>query len=176
VQGVFDMTHTKDEALISLITELVGIVALYDMEKARRLGNRVHLALAAPVQERELAGFVIKDGIPVTAVFSEGSHAVSVDGFTWTAQPPAAPVVDCHATGVCVQSGLRAEKPAPVTLISSEQHIALREAFAINSADLYFEANPTHDNDAGRMLFERGFARGFDSHERAIETAKKGQP
>jgi hypothetical protein len=28
--------------------------------------------------------------------------------------PPAAPVVDCHATGVCVQSGLRAEKPAPV--------------------------------------------------------------
>jgi hypothetical protein len=61
-----------------------------------------------------------------------------------------------------------------VTLISSEQHIALREAFAINSADLYFEANPTHDNDVGRMLFERGFARGFDSHELAIETAKKG--
>jgi hypothetical protein len=28
--------------------------------------------------------------------------------------PPAAPVVDCHATGVCVQSGLRAEMPAPV--------------------------------------------------------------
>jgi hypothetical protein len=27
---------------------------------------------------------------------------------------PAAPVVDCHATGVCVQSGLRAEQPAPV--------------------------------------------------------------
>jgi hypothetical protein len=66
-------------------------------------------------------------------------------------------------------------QPAPVTLISSERHIALREAFAINSADLYFEANPTHDNDVGRMLFERGFARGFDSHESAIETAKKGQ-
>ena len=65
-------------------------------------------------------------------------------------------------------------QPAPVTLITFEQHIALREAFAINSADLYFEANPTHDNDVGRMLFERGFARGFDSHERAIETAKKG--
>jgi hypothetical protein len=30
------------------------------------------------------------------------------------ATPPAAPkVVDCHATGVCVQSGLRAEVPAP---------------------------------------------------------------
>jgi len=27
---------------------------------------------------------------------------------------PAAPVVDCHATGVCVQAGLRAEMPAPV--------------------------------------------------------------
>ena len=46
------MTHTKDEALISLIMELVGIVALHDMEKARRLGIRVHQALAAPpVQE-----------------------------------------------------------------------------------------------------------------------------
>ncbi len=47
---------------------------------------------AAPVQELELAGFAMKDGIPVSAVFSDGSHAVSVDGFTWTAQPPAAPV------------------------------------------------------------------------------------
>jgi hypothetical protein len=46
------MTPTKDEALISLITELVGTVALYDMKKARRLGKRVHQALAAPpVQE-----------------------------------------------------------------------------------------------------------------------------
>jgi hypothetical protein len=69
-----------------------------------------------------------------------------------------------------------AAQPAPVTLISREQPIALRDAFAINSANLYFEAHPTHDNDVGRMLFERGFARGFDSHERAIETAKKGQP
>jgi hypothetical protein len=34
------------------------------------------------------------------------------DGMITT--PPAAPkVVDCHATGVCVQSGLRAEMPAP---------------------------------------------------------------
>lgn len=56
-------------------------------------------------------------------------------------------------------------------LITREQHFALREAFAINAADSYFEANPTHDNDVGRMLFERGFARGFDSHERAIEAA-----
>ena len=87
------------------------------------------------------------------------------------AQPE--PVVDCHATGVCVQSGLRAERPSPVTLISREQRIALREAFAIISADLYFEANPANDNDVGRMLFERGFARGFDIHERAIETAHK---
>jgi hypothetical protein len=67
-----------------------------------------------------------------------------------------------------------ATQSAPETLITREQHIALREAFAINSADLYFEVYPTHDNDVGRMLFERGFARGFDSHERAIETAKKG--
>jgi hypothetical protein len=31
-----------------------------------------------------------------------------------TKQARSAPVVDCHATGVCVQSGLRAERPAPV--------------------------------------------------------------
>jgi hypothetical protein len=38
--------------------------------------------------------------------------------------PPAAPkVVDCHATGVCVQSGLRAEMPAPVQPVDSVQAI-----------------------------------------------------
>jgi hypothetical protein len=43
---------TTDEALISLITELVGTVALHDMGKAKRLGKRVQQALAAPpVQE-----------------------------------------------------------------------------------------------------------------------------
>lgn len=55
--------------------------------------------------------------------------------------------------------------------LSNEQHIALREAFAIGAADSYFEAYPTHNNDVGRMLFERGFARGFDSHERAVKGA-----
>ena len=96
-------------------------------------------------------------------------------------RPDYCPVAQEPCQGMCVLSDVRCKirdtppaQPAPVTLISSEQHIALREAFAINSADLYFEANPTHDNDVGRMLFERGFARGFDSHERAIETAKKG--
>jgi hypothetical protein len=58
-------------------------------------------------------------------------------------------------------------------LITHEQHIALREAFAIGAADSYFEAHPTHNNDVGRMLFERGFARGFDSHERAIKGASR---
>jgi len=67
---------------------------------------------------------------------------------------------------------LSAAPTAPAQpLITHEQHIALREAFAIGAADSYFEANPTHNNDAGRMLFERGFARGFDSHERAIKGA-----
>ena len=68
---------------------------------------------------------------------------------------------------------LEATPPAAQSAVAltREQHIALREAFAIGSADSYFEAYPTHDNDVGRMLFERGFARGFDSHERAIATA-----
>jgi hypothetical protein len=62
-------------------------------------------------------------------------------------------------------------QPAPGPKITHEQHIALREAFAIGSADSYFEAYPSQDNNAGRMLFERGFARGFDSYKRAIEAA-----
>jgi hypothetical protein len=43
--------NTKDEALISLMTELVGAVALFDMEEAKRLGKRVQQALAEPVHE-----------------------------------------------------------------------------------------------------------------------------
>jgi hypothetical protein len=36
---------------------------------------------------------------------------------------------------------------------------------ANGSSDAFFAANPTHDNDVGRMLFDRGFVRGFDAHE-----------
>jgi hypothetical protein len=44
--------------------------------------------------------------------FVEGGKVTKTPLYT---TPPAAPkVVDCHATGVCVQSGLRAEMPAPV--------------------------------------------------------------
>jgi len=64
-----------------------------------------------------------------------------------------------------------AAAPQAKPLITREQHFALREAFAIGAADSYFEAYPTHDNSVGRMIFERGFVRGFDSHERAIEAA-----
>jgi hypothetical protein len=66
------------------------------------------------VQERELAGFAMKDGIPVTAVFSDGSRAVSVDGITWTAQPPAAPVQELGARVDAVVAKIKAgiaEKP-----------------------------------------------------------------
>jgi hypothetical protein len=60
----------------------------------------------------------------------------------------------------------------PVELgLTAERHFALREAHAIGASDAYFKAWPTHDNDAGRMLFERGFVRGFDSHARIIERA-----
>jgi hypothetical protein len=59
----------------------------------------------------------------------------------------------------------QAAQPAPQPL-TTEHHIALREAHAIGASDAYFKAWPTHDNDAGRMLFERGFVRGFDCHYR----------
>jgi hypothetical protein len=42
------------------------------------------------------------------------THAVREGWKQLYTTPPAAPVVDCHATGVCIQSGLRAEMPAPV--------------------------------------------------------------
>jgi len=85
----------------------------------------------------------------------------------------------CGATGGFMQTEVeavnvwnrRAAAPQAKPLITREQHFALREAFAIGAADSYFEAYPTHDNSVGRMIFERGFVRGFDSHERAIEAA-----
>ncbi len=90
----------------------------------------------APVQERELAGFAMKDGIPVSAVFSDGSHAVSVDGFTWTAQPPAAPVQkrpqNC-GTGYCSCIECVME-PAPV------QPVAWADAYAISNLPAVDEA------------------------------------
>ena len=44
--------------------------------------------------------------------------------------PPAAPkVVDCHANGVCVQSGLRAEMPAPVPLTDDQVDAATKAWF-----------------------------------------------
>jgi hypothetical protein len=59
----------------------------------------------------------------------------------------------------------------PLTEITHEKHIALREAFANESADRYFEANPSLETYVSRKLFDRGFTRGFDSHARAFETA-----
>lgn len=56
---------------------------------------------------------------------------------------------------------------------SSEHHFALREAHCIGASDAYFKAWPIHDNDAGRMLFERGFVRGFDSHGRLVDRARE---
>jgi hypothetical protein len=43
--------------------------------------------------------------------------------------PPAAPkVVDCHANGVCVQSGLRAEMSAPVPLTDEQAKQLLKDS------------------------------------------------
>jgi hypothetical protein len=89
-------------------------------------------AFAAPEQERELAGFAMKDGIPVSAVFSEGSHAVSVDGFTWTAQLPAAPVQkrppNCGTSYCsCIECIMPPARPAPVKVWEAEGYDALMQ-------------------------------------------------
>jgi hypothetical protein len=56
--------------------------------------------------------------------------------------------------------------------MTAERHFALREAYAIGASDAYFKVHPTHDNDAGRMLFERGFVRGFDSAGRLYDKTR----
>lgn len=101
-------------------------------------------------------------------------YSSEVFGYTGFLSPPGTflRIEQSDADTVCVSRFLLGVSSS--LEITREQHIALREAFAIGAADSYFEAWPTHDNDVGRMLFERGFARGFDSHGRAIETAAQG--
>lgn len=73
-----------------------------------------------------------------------------------------------------LRAALAAQQPAaPYT---RERHFALREAHCIGASDAYFKAWPTHDNDAGRMLFERGFVRGFDSAVRWLLAAAPAVP
>jgi hypothetical protein len=76
---------------------------------------------------------------------------------------PAPKVVDCHATGVCVQSGLRAEKPAPVQPVAMtlEQDFAICEANCIGESDAYFKARPAMDTRENRRIFESGHRRGW---------------
>ena len=154
------MRHTKDEALKLALKALENTYALRD-DVAEAIAAIKQALAAPPVQEPDDSLLLCASDLEHSAIYDNHVEmqacirAVASRIKAFAATPPA--------------------QPAPVTLITFEQHIALREAFAINSADLYFEANPTHDNDVGRMLFERGFARGFDSHELAIETAKKGQ-
>jgi len=99
------MTHTKDEALISLITELVGIVALYDMEKARRLGKRVHQALAAPapVQEpvQNLYGWKFYQGCYV--MHPEVLQAVIDEAIKQARSAPTVQEPVAYTTGHCIE-------------------------------------------------------------------------
>jgi hypothetical protein len=77
-------------------------------------------ALAAPTVQEPL-GYLEIDDIESQREYPHNCRNVNLwhEGGEGMAAiyttPPAAPkVVDCHATGVCVQSGLRAEQPAPV--------------------------------------------------------------
>lgn len=54
--------------------------------------------------------------------------------------------------------------------LTREQMYALREGHQIGAADAYFRVHTTHDNDVGRMLFERGFNRGFEAGQDAKGT------
>lgn len=66
--------------------------------------------------------------------------------------------------------------------LTGDQHIALREAHCIGASDAYFEVRPAHDHEVNRLIFEHGFTRGFDSHNRLMTrgipaaTAEKEQP
>ena len=54
---------------------------------------------------------------------------------------------------------LVAQLPEPVT---SEHHIAQREAQHLAATEAYFSARPELDLPLGRKTFEAGFVRGFD--------------
>jgi hypothetical protein len=110
MQGVFDMTHiTIERAKLEQWVKAVVSVARY-----------------APAGEGVFSAVMMAQD-DMNEVLKQARSASPVQDPTdvWfdkcfrsdppTAQP-APTVVDCHATGVCVQSGLRAEKPAPVQL------------------------------------------------------------
>jgi hypothetical protein len=110
---------TKDEAL-DLALEALSPWMDTDADHTEQHAAyyAIKQALAAPVQEP--AGLIArlinpeqhyeftdpkKANAVLMSLCQEAADALAA---------PAAPVVDCHATGVCVQSGLRAEMPAPV--------------------------------------------------------------
>ena len=45
--------------------------------------------------------------------------------------------------------------------LTREQFHIIRDCHMWDASDAYFDANQTHNNSVGRMLFERGFNRGF---------------
>jgi hypothetical protein len=104
------MTHTKDEAL-KLALEALSPWMDTDADHTEQHAAyyAIKQALAAPVQPAPVQPVAFEVGL----VEWVGNKLMATPKTTTT--PPAAPkVVDCHANGVCVQSGLRAEMPAPV--------------------------------------------------------------
>ena len=96
------MTHTKDEAL-KLALDAQQIIASLCADKV--IDSKEEKILRAATKQARSAS-PVQD--PTDVWFDKCFRSDPP-----TAQP-APTVVDCHATGVCVQSGLRAEKPAPV--------------------------------------------------------------
>lgn len=69
-----------------------------------------------------------------------------------------------------------AAQPAPVQPIGYEKYVAIREGHRNASEETYFAARPDLPLTTAMLkLFRDGFDRGYDIHEHAIETAKKGQ-
>jgi hypothetical protein len=84
------------------------------------------------------------------------------------AEQPALRVVDCHATGVCVQSGLRAEQPA-----QQEPKIDIYRSFEQwKSGNVLEHGVPRteHYSEAQLDLVEMGWNYGYDAG-RAVEQA-----
>ena len=74
-----------------------------------------------------------------------------------------------HVYGEAALARWDAAAPLPAREpLTTEQHIALREAHCIGAADAYFKARPSHDHEVSRLIFEHGFTRGFDSHDRLM--------
>lgn len=124
------MPNGLTEAETSATASVFGLV-----RKPAQQGQAIDIAFLRQVLSVAIAGLFEHHKNDVLRVFTLGELQAVADlteplqpqqvediykrAWVMLATPQAQPVVDCHATGVCVQSGLRAEQPAQQQLAAT---------------------------------------------------------